>query len=219
MSHAAVLKLVVVSDYICPWCYIGLTRVERLQQEYEVDVEWMPHQLRPHTPPEGIPFDRLRGTGPYTGDYFIRVTALAAHAGIDMKERKLVPNSLPSLEAAEWARDKGGFPELHRAMFGAYFEGGQDIGDTRVLHRITAQLGLDADDLVLALETRRYTERLEEKLEWSRIAGGPGVPHFIFRGVDPETGETRRSGFTGAQDYEVFRTVAERLGARKRQPS
>lgn len=216
MAHSAVLNLIVVSDYVCPWCYIGLTRVERLEEEYEVEVDWMPYQLRPGTPPKGIPFERLRGTGPYTEDYLIRVRSLASDAGIEMQERKLIPNSMPSLEAAEWARDNGGFLDLHRALFRAYFEHGEDIGDFAVLQRIAAGLGLDADDLNLALRTARYAERVEEKLEWSRVAGGNGVPRYIFKGVDPETGETKRAGFTGAQEYEVFQQVAERLGARRR---
>jgi predicted DsbA family dithiol-disulfide isomerase len=216
MTFTAVLNLTVVSDYVCPWCYIGLTRVERLEQEYEVEVEWAPYQLRPHTPPKGIPFERLRGTGPYTDEYLLRVTTLAADAGIDMQERKLVPNSLPSLEAAEWARERGGFRELHRAMFAAYFVNGEDIGDPRVLERLARDLGLDGGDLLQALESGRYRDRLEDKLEWSRVAGGAGVPFFIFRGIDRETGETKRFGFTGAQDYEVFQSVAERLGARRR---
>jgi predicted DsbA family dithiol-disulfide isomerase len=218
MAYSGVLNLVVVSDYVCPWCYIGLTRVERLQQEYEAEVEWMPYQLRPGTPAHGIPFDRLRGTPPYTDEYLISVTNIAAEAGIEMLERKLIPNSRPSLEAAEWAREKGGFTQLHRAMFRAYFEAGEDIGDLSVLRRLAAELGLDGADLVEALESRRYAQRVDEKLEWSNVAGGAGVPRFIFRGVDPETGETKRFGFTGAQDYDLFRRVAERLGARRRTP-
>ena len=213
------LQLTVVSDYVCPWCYIGLTRVEQLQQDYDVAVEWMPYELRPNTPAEGIPFDRLRGQGRYTEDYLLSVVNLASESGIAMKDRTLIPNSRPSLEAAEWARARGGFAALNRALFRAYFEDGADIGRLDVLRGVASDCDLDANDLEDALATGRYSAALEEKLAWSSVAGGAGVPYYMFKGVDPETGEARRFAFTGAQDYLVFQRVAERLGARPRPAS
>ncbi len=212
----AVLHLMVVSDYVCPWCYIGLTRVDQLSEDYEVEVDWVPYQLRPETPADGIPFDHLRGRGRYTEDYLVYLSDVASDAGVVMRERKLIPNSLPSLEAAEWAREQGCFPVLHHAMFNAYFQEQADIGQTDVLQKIAGDCGLDAQDLVLALSTGRYRQRLEEKLEWSQVAGLGGVPYYMFQGVDRYTGEARKFAFTGAQDYDVFRSVAERLGARRR---
>lgn len=215
-SFDTVLQLTVVSDYICPWCYIGLSRVEQLSQDYEVQVDWVPYQLRPEAPAEGIPFERLRGRGRYTEDYLVYLSDVASDAGVVLRERKLIPNSLPSLEAAEWARDHACFPVLHRAMFNAYFQDQADIGQTEVLGAIAGNCGLDSEGLLRALSTGRYRQRLEEKLEWSQVAGLGGVPYYMFQGVDPETGDARKFAFTGAQDYDVFRSVAERLGARRR---
>ncbi len=214
--YTETLHLTVVSDYICPWCYIGISRVDRLAAEYDVAVEWVPFELRPGLPPEGISFDRLRGQGRYTEDYLVYVRDLAADAGIEMRERSFIPNSRPALEAAEWARDNDCFETLHRALFHAYFEDGLDIGSRDVLQRVAEGSGVDADAMVAALVDGRYSARLEEKLDWSRVAGEGGVPYYMFRGVNPEDGDTRRFAFTGAQDYLVFRQVAERLGARPR---
>ncbi|HXH22260.1 MAG TPA: DsbA family oxidoreductase [Dehalococcoidia bacterium] len=209
------LEVTVVSDYVCPWCFIGLTRIEQLERDYDVTVEWVPYELRPGTPPQGIPFERLRGRPPYTDDYLLNLSVLADKAGIAMAERQFVPNSLPSLKAAEWAREAGVFPLLHRALFQAYFEEGRDIGDLEVLRDIAASLGLDAADMVESIVAGRFDERLEEKLEWSRVAGQGGVPRFIFKATY-EDGSVKRAGFAGAQDYEVFQQFMRRLGARPR---
>ncbi len=212
-SAATSIELTVVSDYVCPWCFIGLTRVEQLQRDYEgLEVEWVPYELRPNTPPEGIPFQRLKGRPPYTDDYLLSMRVLADRSGLEMRERELVPNSLPSLKAAEWARDAGVFPQLHRALFSAYFEQGKDIGDLAVLRQVATDLGLDAADMIDAIDSGRFDERLEEKLVWSRVAGQGGIPRFIFKATFAD-GSVKRAGFPGAQDYEVFQQILRRLGA------
>jgi predicted DsbA family dithiol-disulfide isomerase len=213
------IRLTVVSDYVCPWCFIGLTRVEQLERDYEdLEVEWMPYELRPNTPAEGVSFQRLKGKPPYTEDYLLNLQVLATDAGIEMADRELVPNSIPALKAAEWAREHGCFPELHRAMFSAYFEDKRDIGRLGVLREIADGLGLDGPGMVEAIESGRYDERLEEKLEWSRVAGQGGVPRFIFLATYPD-GQTKRAGLVGAQDYLLFQQFMRRLGARPRTPT
>lgn len=215
-SETPAVKVTVVSDYVCPWCYIGLTRTERLQRDYAgVDVEWIPYELRPNTPPKGVPFERLRGLGPYSDEYLLNIRGLASDAGIAMADRTLVPSSLPALKAAEWARDRGVLPGLHRAMFKAYFEAGRDIGDPEVLRDVAAGLGLDADDMVESISSGRFDERLEEKLAWSRVAGQGGVPRFIFQATHA-SGEVKRAGFAGAQDYALFQQAMRRIGASPR---
>jgi predicted DsbA family dithiol-disulfide isomerase len=189
-------------------------RVEQLREEFPLDVEWWPYELRPGTPPEGIPLERIAGRGGHTSQYLAYVEEAAARAGIRMKRRTLLSNSLPSLEAAEFAREAGRFEPLHRALFRAYFEEGEDIGDEKVLARLAGECGLDAGALATALRERRYEKLVDEKVRWAYEQNLGGVPAFIFypRGSSRET-----DGYVmvGAQEYEVFKDVTRRVLRRR----
>jgi len=208
------LRLRVISDYVCPWCYIGLVRVEQLRGEFPLDVEWWPYELRPGTPPEGILLERIAEGGGYTSQYLAYVEEAAAQAGIRMKRRALLPNSRPSLEAAEFAREAGRFEALHRALFRAYFEEGEDIGDEEVLAHLAGECDLDAGALVAALRERRYEKLVDEKVRWAYGQNLGGVPAFIFC----PRGSREEDGFVvlGAQEYDVFKDVAQRILRRVR---
>lgn len=185
-------------------------RVEQLKEEFALDVEWRPFELRPRTPPEGIPMERVVGRGRYTEQYLAQVREVAARAGIHMKQRSLLANSRPSLEAAEFAREAGRFEPLHRALFRAYFEEGEDIGDENVLARLAEDCGLEAGALLAALRERRYEKLVDEKVAWAREQNLGGVPTFVFY---PKGGSEEDRGFTlvGAQEYDVFKDVTERI--------
>jgi predicted DsbA family dithiol-disulfide isomerase len=189
-------------------------RVEQLREEFPLDVEWWPYELRPGTPPEGIPLERIAGRGRYTSQYLAYVEEAAAQAGIRMKRRTLLSNSRPSLEAAEFAREAGRFEPLHRALFRAYFEEGDDIGDEKVLARLAGECGLDAGALVAALREHRYGKLVDEKVRWAYEQNLGGVPAFIFcpRGSREEDGFV----LVGAQEYDVFKDVTERILRRDR---
>ena len=190
-------------------------RVEQLREEFPLNVEWRPFELRPGTPPEGIPMERVAGRGRYTEQYLSHVEEAAARAGVRMKRRALFPNSRPSLEAAEFARDAGRFEPLHRALFQAYFEEGEDIGDEKVLARLARDCGLDVDALVAALRQRRYEKLVDEKVCWAREQNLGGVPAFIF--CPPGTsGEASGFVVVGAQEYDVFKDITERILRRTR---
>jgi predicted DsbA family dithiol-disulfide isomerase len=188
-------------------------RVEQLREEFPLDVEWWPYELRPGTPPEGIPLERTVDQGGYTSQYLAYVEEAAARAGIRMKRPALLPNSRPSLEAAEFAREAGRFEPLHRALFRAYFEEGEDIGDEKVLARLAGECGLDAGALVTALRERRYERLVDEKVRWAYEQNLGGVPAFIFC----PSGSRKEDGFVlvGAQEYEVFKDVTERILRRR----
>jgi predicted DsbA family dithiol-disulfide isomerase len=189
-------------------------RVEQLREEFPLDVEWWPYELRPGTPPEGIPLERIAGRGGYTSQYLAYVEEAAGRAGIQMKRRALLSNSRPSLEAAEFAREAGRFEPLHRALFRAYFEEGGDIGDERVLARLAGECGLDGGALVNALRERRYEKLVDEKVRWAYEQNLGGVPAFIFY---PQGSSRETDGYVmvGAQEYEVFKDVTERVLRRR----
>ena len=196
-------------------------RVEQLREEFPLDVEWWPYELRPGlpvrqagTPPEGVPLERIVGGGGYTSQYLAYVEEAAARAGIRMKQRTLLSNSRPSLEAAEFAREAGLFEPLHRALFRAYFEEGEDIGDEKVLARLAGECDLDAGALVAALRERRYEKLVDEKVRWAYEQNLGGVPAFIFC----PGGFREEDAFVllGAQEYDVFKDITERILRRDR---
>jgi predicted DsbA family dithiol-disulfide isomerase len=187
-------------------------RVEQLREELPLDVEWWPYELHPGTPTEGIPLERVAGQGGYTSQYLAYVEEAAARAGIRMKQRTLLSSSRPALEAAEFAREAGRFEPLHRALFRAYFEEGEDIGDERVLAHLASECDLDAGALVAALRDRRYEKLVDEKVRWAYEQNVGGVPAFIFC----PHGSSKEDGFVllGAQEYEVFKDITERIQRR-----
>jgi len=185
-------------------------RVEQLQEEFPLDVKWHPFELRPGTPAEGIPMERVLGRGRYTSDYLARLGDAAARAGIRMKPRAILPSSRPALEAAEFAREAGRFEALHRALFRAYFEDGEDIGDQQVLTSLAGECGLDPDGLAAALRGRRFEKLVDEKVRWAYQQNLGGVPAFIFY---PPGSSREGDGLVlvGAQEYNVLKDIAVRI--------
>ncbi|HYI15763.1 MAG TPA: DsbA family oxidoreductase [Thermomicrobiales bacterium] len=181
---------------------MGQVRVDQLQQEYDVVVEWRAYLLAPDTPPEGRPYPfppevrEQRSAG---------VRQMAAGVGLPLGDRDWVSNSRAALEAAEFARDQGLFDPFHRAVFTAYHAEGRDIGNHEVLQEIATSVGLDAGAMTAALREGRYTSRVEEDLDMSRQIGLTGVPAFIIG----------NRAIVGAQPYNVFEYVMELLGREK----
>lgn len=198
------IQLRVVSDYICPWCFIGLTRVEKLRDEFDIEVEVCAFELRPGIPPEGMSREEVSRGRVYPPGYLENLRATAAEAGIEMKRPALVPNTRKAHEATEFAKEHGRLWEIHRALFHAYFEEERNIGHVDVLCDIAAGVGLDADALRTALAGGRYAADVEEQLAWARAAGVTGVPTVIF---------AEKFAVVGAQEFAVFRDVAGRVAA------
>jgi predicted DsbA family dithiol-disulfide isomerase len=198
------INLRVVSDYICPWCYIGLTRLEKLREEYDIELEVGAFELRPGIPPEGASHEEVSRGRVYPAGYLEHLQATAAEAGIEMKRPALVPNTRKAHETTEFAAEHGRLWQIHRALFHAYFEEERNIGDLDVLCDVAAGVGLDADALRLALADGRYAAEVEDQLAWSRDVGITGVPTVIF---------AEKFAVVGAQEYAVYRDVAGRVTA------
>jgi predicted DsbA family dithiol-disulfide isomerase len=199
------LTIVAYSDYVCPWCYIGLQRIERLQQEYPVDVEWRPFELHPETPRDGAQLLGRHGSSSRAAAYANNILALASDAGLEMHMPVVVANSHLALEAGEFAREHGGFDAYHPALFRAYFEDARDIGDPDVLCDIARACGVDDQGLRQTLANGTLRDQIDRLTDDARADEILSTPTFIFEG-----------GFrmTGAQDYAVFASVTSRLLSR-----
>ncbi len=192
------VRVVVYSDYICPWCYIGLGRAERLKQDYGVDLEWKAYELRPGLPPEGIPripkAGEINGFPPYLSDR-------ADELGLKLKRSAIVPCSRPALEVAEYAKEQGKFDQFHLAVFKAYWEEAKNIGLRSVIHEIAQISDLDVAEVERCLDDGRYTQVVTTQSEEAKKTGIGGIPAYIIGGFLIE----------GVQPYEAFRRAIERL--------
>jgi predicted DsbA family dithiol-disulfide isomerase len=197
------LHVTLVSDYICPWCYVGLARLEALRDEYNVALTPCAFDLRPGIPAEGLPRDQVSGGRTYPPGYIDNLRQTALEAGIDLKRPALVPNTRKAHEATEFAREHGNdLWAVHRALFRAYFEEEQNIGDVEVVVAACTAAGVDAAGLRAALEDGRYAQEIERQMARSRAQGISGVPAAIFNG---------RFAVVGAQEEALFRDVAARV--------
>ncbi len=193
-------SIIVISDFVCPWCYIGLTEVERLSKEYDIQVEFAPFFLRPDTPPEGMTHTRITAADAPPSPTEIRGEPM----GIKFSRgRTWLPNTHLALEAAEFAGEYGDQWTFHREMFKAYFEDLKDIGDIDVLVDVGVAAGLPGNDLRAALTERRYEQRVDDGIAWSRGIGVTAIPTFVF---------DDKYGMVGAQELPAFRQMLEQLG-------
>jgi len=182
------LAIEVASDVVCPWCYIGKRRLEKaldlLKDEFEVEVRWLPFQLNPDLPAEGIPRAEYRkakfGSLERSKQMDARVIAEGKGEGIEFAFDRMgtQPNTRQAHRLIALAENQNAVVD---ALFRAHFEEGRKIGDPKVLAEIAAQCGVQGWP-----EKAQDVSRLEEEV---RELGVSAVPTFIFE---------RRHGVSGA---------------------
>ena len=131
-----------------------------------------------------------------------RLDDIADEVGLVMKQRDVLINSRKALGAAEFARERGKFDEMHRALFKAHWELTGKLEDVDDLVRIGAEVGLDPGELRAAIEEGRYEQLLDENRRLAESVGINAIPAHIFG---------RRYLVLGAQPYEAFTQVIDRL--------
>ena len=196
------LSLVMFSDFICPFCYIGFETVRRLKREFGFTIEWKGFQIHPEWPPAGISSAEYRhGIDPETRrTMWARIADLGKTVGLEMRSPELLANSRTALEAAEFAQECGNGEAFQERVFRAYFDEGLNIGNRNVIGELAAEVGLDRNPLSTALECGRYRAPLQENARVARERGVDGVPTF-FLGDYP---------LVGAQSEQVMRQILQR---------
>ena len=203
------LLIEIASDVICPWCYIGKRRLEKalvlLDGEIEARIEWLPFQLNPDMPEQGIAradYRRAKFGSVEKGRALdARVAQEGAGEGIafafDRMER--TPNTVAAHRLIGLAQARGKAGPVVDALFRAYFEEARDIGDPAVLNEIAERLGMtgwpEATDKA----------RVMEQVERVRDLGISGVPTFIFG---------RKSGVSGAYPPEALAQIIRDVAAK-----
>ena len=164
-------------------------------------MEWLPFDLHPEYPPEGIPRAELQAR--YGKGFHDSVRELVEHAGFTYNPPPdVVPNSRRALEATELARDEGLHQPVHDRLMQAYWSEGRDIGDEATLLDLVAEVGLDRDDVRAALADRRYAERVDASTREANELGVHAIPAFVLG---------RRLVVLGAQPHEVFQQAFTQL--------
>ncbi|MCU0888289.1 MAG: DsbA family oxidoreductase [Rubritepida sp.] len=181
-------RIDVISDAICPWCWIGKRQLEAAlgmlaAEGLRFTVHWRPYQLNPDMPREGVERDAYRaakfGSIDRSRELDAQVAAAGAAAGLGFRHdlMRRTPNTVQAHRLIRWAGPVQN--ALVEALFQAYFADGQDIGDDAALTAIAASVGLDAAAF-LASDAER-AEVLAEDAQFRRI-GISGVPSFALEG-------------------------------------
>ena len=188
MSTLKPLKIDIVSDVVCPWCYIGKRRIENaleLVKDVPVEVHWRPFFLNPWVPREGISRDeyltaKFGSVEAYKG-IAGRVVAAAGEEGLSYRPDlvKRQPNTIDCHRLIHWAEAKGKSAEMKQRLMELYFRDGGDLTDIDVLVQAAADCGLDAD-VRRRLATDEDVERISAQAQEAADKGISGVPTFVF---------------------------------------
>jgi predicted DsbA family dithiol-disulfide isomerase len=200
------LAVDVISDVICPWCWIGKRRLEKAiaAQQHDVRVHWLPFQLNPTMPREGIDRREYRtrkfGSWERSLELESRVVSVGEAEGIhfafDRIER--TPNTVDAHRLI-WLADKQGVQDaVVEALFRAYFIEGQDIGNRQVLIDVVAEAGLNREQAEAVLNSDEGMEAIKEAGEMARRFRVEGVPFFVVNGKVTLSGAQQPDAFLDA---------------------
>jgi len=201
------LQIDVVSDVVCPWCFIGKRKLERALELYRErnprgespQVAWHPFQLNPDMPEAGVDRGEYleRKFGGRSAEIYARVGAAGAAVGIPFAFDKVTrqPNTLVAHTLIALAADAGLQDAVVEALFNAYFIDGRDLTSSQVLTEIACGAGLAKAEVEACLASAQAREHMKAEDDQARRIGVSGVPFFILN---------RRYAVSGAQDPEVL---------------
>ncbi len=201
------MRIDIVSDAVCPWCYIGKRRLERaltLAPQPDLEIGWRPFQLNPDMPAEGM--DRkeyLRAKfGDNAGRNYDRIAEIGREVGIPFAfdHIRRTPNTVLAHRLVRYALRAERQDAMVETLFRAYFTEGQDIGDRATLVGLAEAVGLPAAAVEEYLTSAEDEETIRAEDTFARQIGISGVPCFII---------DRQYAISGAQPPEAFLEVFE----------
>ncbi|HTD90305.1 MAG TPA: DsbA family protein [Burkholderiales bacterium] len=200
-------RVAVFADFVCPYSYLAVAQIDRLAREYDVKPLWRPHWLHPDTPPEGCPREHTPDAAARAErrDAWIKEMAPEQYPTMRIPDRRQY--SFRAFEALEFACDRGLDFAYKTAVYDLMWTEGGDIGDIQTLLRAAERVGLDPDDLKMALDERLYAERALDAVDQAYRIGITNTPTLFL-------GRTRINGW---HYYEVLQSVMEKQGMRPRE--
>ena len=211
MSQNQPVRIDVVSDVVCPWCFIGKHRLEAalaLKPGIAVEVHYRPYFLNDWIPRDGISREQYLTTKFGSPERYKgiaqRVTAAAAEEGLVYASEKIKsqPNTLDCHRLIRWAEGIGKAAEMKQRLMDLYFTEGADLSNHAALVQAAADVGLDPEDIRAALESDQDVAAVEQEALSAKEAGIEGVPCFIFGG---------KFAVSGAQAPEYLAEAIERI--------
>ena len=205
------IKLDIVSDVVCPWCYLGKKRVEAALEIFgsdRVEIAWRPFQLAPDMPKEGMDrktyYDMKFGDNPQMKAMSNQLVELGKDAGITFNFDDITwsPNTLNAHRLIRWAQTSGVQTQVVDRLFQRYFEQGDNIGADDVLLNIAEQEGMDSNLVSDLLAGDADIEAVQQDMDNARHMGVSGVPTFIAE---------NRLAVSGAQEPAVLVNFLEQV--------
>jgi predicted DsbA family dithiol-disulfide isomerase len=211
------LTIDVVSDVVCPWCFLGEKRLRAaiaMVKDVDVTVRWRPFQLDPTIPPEGK--DRKEymrakfGDGNRLGQIHANLVSLGAVEGIsfDFDAIAVSPNTLDAHRVIRWAGTAGEAVQnrLVDELFSRYFERGENTGDSGVLIEAARAAGMDTAVVETLLPTDADADAVRAEIDTAARMGITGVPCFLLEG---------KYAVMGAQETDVLADAIRQISAAK----
>ena len=209
-----VVKVDIVSDVVCPWCYIGKRRMEKaikeVAGEVEVELEYHPFELNPDAPKEGRNQKEYLaakfGSDEKYEELTSYVTQVAAEEGLKFNfDKQLIsPNTRDAHRIIMLAKNTGKQVEAKEAFMKAYFEEGIDLTKKENLIAVATSVGLDANAIATLLDSEDGLAEIETEEHAYQQRGVRGVPFFIIN---------NKYGISGAQPADVFAKALRQVAA------
>jgi len=204
----------IVSDVVCPWCYIGKRRIEKamtqLSDQFEFEVSYLPFELNPTTPSAGLNqkdyLTKKFGSEEKYNQITQHVTAIAAEEGLsfDFEMQKVSPNTRDAHRILWYAKREGKQLALKEAFMNAYFEKGVDLTKRENLIELSEKAGLSPEKVSTLLNSEEGLVEVIQSEELNHQRGISGVPYYIIN---------NQYGISGAQTADVFVRAFSEIGS------
>ena len=200
-------KLEVFTDYVCPWCYLGESRIKKIKNEFKVDIQLIHFPLHPETPTEGKTLIELFGSNQEDIDQKNeRMKELMILENLPYKNRTHTYNSRLAQEIGAWAQSIDNETSIHDNFFEAYFVQGLNVGLESVILDVVSKSGLNPEEARKVIKNRLFMKNIDDDWNKSRNYGVTGVPTYVYQ----------KQSMVGAQPHENLVEFLNHFGIPKR---
>jgi len=193
------IRIIMFSDYICPFCYLGKAIIDRLKNRFDIELEHIGIEIHPETPLCGVD---LRDYISETNEMYENLRCRGKEYGLHFGNVRTLPNSKKALIVGEYARKVGKNEDFTDAVFKAYFEECLDIGKEEVIIDLAKKVGLTNEDVESALKDPWLQKIFTNNCLEARKHNVSGVPTFVING---------KYEIVGAQSEETFVELFEKI--------